>query len=148
MPKSAPDSSFLNLKSNPTHARALFVESTAVLSEAVADAPDNPRLLWVQGANQWYAPPERGGGQEVALATYQRGVELARQQKGRATDPLEPTWGEAELLMNLAFANLNRATPDLVAAEKYGQSALSLVPYWRYVRDILLPQIRKAQHRD
>jgi hypothetical protein len=139
--------SFLNLKSNPTRARELFVESTAILSEARAVAPDNPRLLWVQGANQWYAPPERGGGQSVALATYEKGLELARWQKGRAIGPLEPTWGKAELLTNLAFAHLNRATPDLAAAEQYAQSALGLVPYWHYVRDILLPQIRKARDK-
>jgi hypothetical protein len=65
--------------------------------------------------------------------------------KGRGTDPLEPAWGEAELLANLAFANLNRATPDLPAAEPYAESALALVPYWHYVRDILLPQIREAK---
>ena len=139
------NNSFLNLKSNPTRARELFVQSTSMLNEASAAAPDNPRLLWVQGANQWYAAPERGGGQEAALATYAKGLALARRQKGQVTDPLQPTWGEAELLMNLAFANLNRTTPDLPAAERYAQSALALVPYWHYVRDILLPQIRKGK---
>jgi hypothetical protein len=54
-------------------------------------------------------------------------------------------WGEAELLMHLAFANLNRATPDLAAAERYAESALALVPYWHYVQNIVLPQIRKAK---
>jgi hypothetical protein len=66
--------SFLNLKSNRTRASELFTQSTALFNEALAAAPDNPRLLWVQGANQWYAPLERGGGQDVALATYQRGL--------------------------------------------------------------------------
>lgn len=139
--------SFLNLKTNRTRAGELCVESMAIFKEALAAAPDNPRLLWVQGANQWYAPPE-GGGQEVALATYERGLDLARRQKGPVADPLEPTWGEAELLMNLAFANLNRATPDLAAAERYAQSALALVPYWHYVRDILLPEIRKVKGKN
>lgn len=139
------NNSFLNLKTNRTRAGELFSESMTILKEALAAAPNNPRLLWVHGANQWYAPPERGGGQDVALATYERGLELARRHTRRGGDPLEPTWGEAELLMNLAFANLNRATPDLAAAERYAQSALTLVPYWHYVRDILLPQIRKAQ---
>jgi hypothetical protein len=60
---------------------------------------------------------------------------------------LEATWGEAEFLMNLAFANVNRATPDLAAAKQYAQRPLGLVPYWRYVRDILLPQIRKAREK-
>lgn len=135
--------SFLNLRTDPARARDSFAESAAILNEALAASPENPRLLWVQGANQWYAPAGRGGGQVVALATYQKGLELARRQKGHVADPLEPAWGEAELLMNLAVANLNRATPDLVAAEQYAQSALALVPYWHYVRDILLPQIRK-----
>ena len=139
--------SFLNLKTDATRARDLFAESTAIFNEALAAAPENPRLLWVQGANQWYAPPERGGGQDVALATYERGLEFARRQKARVTDPLEPTWGEAELLMNLAVANLNRATPDLAAAEQYAQSALALVPYWHYVRDLLVPQIRKRKEQ-
>jgi hypothetical protein len=137
--------SFLNLQTNRTRANELFADAMAILNEAFTAAPDNPRLLWVRGANQWYAPPERGGGQDVALATYERGLDLARRQKGRGTDPLEPTWGEAELLTNLAFANLNRAAPDLAAAERYAESALALVPYWHYVRDILLPQIRKAK---
>jgi hypothetical protein len=142
------NNSFLNLKTNRTRASELFADSMAILNEAFAAAPDNPRLLWVRGANQWFAPPERGGGQDVALATYERGLDLARRQKGRGTDPLAPTWGEAELLTNLAFANLNRATPDLAAAESSAESALALVPYWHYVRDILLPQIRKAKgHR-
>jgi hypothetical protein len=66
------NNSFLNLNSNPTRAREWFAESTAILNEALAAAPENPRLLWVQGANQWFAPPERGGGREVAMATYEK----------------------------------------------------------------------------
>jgi hypothetical protein len=139
--------SFLALKSDPKRARELFVESDTLLKQALDEAPANPRVLWVQEANQWYAPPERGGGQDVAVATYTKGLENARRLKGRDTGPLDPTWGEPELLMNLAFASLNRATPDLAAAERHAQSALALVPYWHYVRDILLPQIQKAKAR-
>jgi hypothetical protein len=47
--------------------------------------------------------------------------------------------------MNLAWSNLNRSTPDLKAAEEDAQAALKLIPYWHYVRDILMPQIRAAQ---
>jgi len=56
-----------------------------------------------------------------------------------ATDP------NSELLMSLAWSNLNRTTPDLTAAEQYAEAALKLVPYWHYLRDILMPQIRAAQ---
>jgi hypothetical protein len=47
--------------------------------------------------------------------------------------------------MSLAWSNLNRTAPDLDAADKYAHSALALVPYWHYVRDILLPQIQTAK---
>jgi hypothetical protein len=67
---------------------------------------------------------------------------LARAQK-RSADALDPSWGEPELLMSLAWSQLNRASPDRRAAEEYAKQALALVPHWHYVRDILLPQIRR-----
>ena len=50
--------------------------------------------------------------------------------------------------MSLAFSNLNQKTPDLLAAEKYAEQALALVPYWHYVRDVLMPQIREARNKN
>ena len=130
---------------DPQRLREILTPASTFLKEAKTMAPDNPRLLWVVGPNQWNTPPERGGGQEKAIASYEKGLEAIRQQKDGANDPLEPTWGEPELLMSLAWSNLNRTTPDLKAAEQYAQAALKLVPYWHYVRDILMPQIRTAQ---
>jgi hypothetical protein len=130
---------------DPKRLKEILAPASTLLKDAKAAAPDNPRLLWVMGPNQWSTPPERGGGQEKAIATYEKGLEAVRQQKEGANDPLEPTWGEPELLMSLAWSNLNRTTPDLKAAEQYAQAALKLVPYWHYVRDILMPQIRTAQ---
>jgi hypothetical protein len=120
-------------------------EGIRLKDEAQKAAPENPRVLWVVGGGEWYVPPERGGGQAKAIETYQRGLELARRQKGSVTDPLEPAWGEPETLMNLAWSHLNRATPDLAAAESNARAALGIVPNWRYVRDVLLPQIAKAK---
>jgi hypothetical protein len=116
-----------------------------LIEEAKKAAPDNPRVLWVVGGGEWYVPVERGGGQAKAIETYERGLDLARRRKGGVTDPLEPAWGEPELLMNLAWSHLNRATPDLDAAESNARAALAIVPSWHYVRDILLPQIREAR---
>jgi hypothetical protein len=67
--------SFLSLRSDPSRARDLFVQSNALLKEALAEAPANPRALWVHGASKWYAPAERGGGHDVAIATYTKGLE-------------------------------------------------------------------------
>lgn len=112
--------------------------------EAKMVAPDNPRLFWVAGPNIFITPPERGGGQDKAIEMYERGLAAARKHKGEVSDPLEPSWGEPELLMSLAWSHLNRSKPDLKAAEQNARAALEIVPYWHYVRDILIPQIRDA----
>jgi hypothetical protein len=123
----------------------LLQQSSPLLKEAMATAPDNPRLLWVLGPIRWSSPPELGGGQDKAFEIYDKGLKAIRNQRRDGSDPLEPSWGEPELLMSLAWSNLNRTTPDLNAAEQDAQGALKIVPYWHYVRDILMAQIRAAQ---
>lgn len=127
--------------------RGLLARALPLLNQAGIAEPDNPRLLWVLGSSRWYNPPERGGGQELAIATYEKGLQVSRQRVRGNKDPLIPSWGEPELLMNLAWSNLNRSTPDLDAAERYARSALALVPFWHYVKDILLAQIASARNQ-
>lgn len=125
----------------------LAAEAMPLLKGARASAPDNPRLLWVMGPIRWSTPPERGGGQDKAIELYERGLKVIREQKNPTSDPLEPSWGEPELMMSLAWSHLNRTVPDLEAAERYARSALEIVPYWHYVRDILLRQIQDAKKK-
>lgn len=129
------------------HAREYMQRSFPLLKEAEAAQPDNPRLMWVLGAYRFYNPQERGGGQAFAIETYERALKAAHREAGRTHDILKPSWGEPELLMSLAFSNLNRADPDLTAAEQQAEQVLRLVPYWHYVRDLLLPQIRDAKNK-
>lgn len=119
--------------------------SRQTLKEAMAAAPDNPRLLWVLGPVYWNIPSDRGGGQGKAIESYEKGLKICRTQKTSSADPLDPTWGEPELLMSLAWSYLNRDKPDLAAAEQNAAAALQLVPSWHYVRDILIRQIRDAK---
>lgn len=130
---------------DPARLRSAMAPASQLLKEAKDAAPDNPRLLWVVGPNQWATPVQYGGGQDKAFETYNKGLAAIRAQKGAVTDPLEPTWGEPELLMNLAWSNLHRDTPDLAASEQYAQASLALIPYWHYVRDILMAQIEAAK---
>jgi tetratricopeptide (TPR) repeat protein len=139
--------SFRQSQNDPAQLQEFMARAKQLAKEIRAVAPDNPRLLWVMGPNLWYVPQERGGGQAKAIEMYQQGLEATRKHKTTASDPLEPCWGEPELLMNLAWSNLNRTTPDLDAAEQYARSALELVPYWHYVRDILMPQIEEAKRK-
>ena len=126
--------------------KEIMAPASQLLREARAAAPENPRLLWVVGPNEWSTPPANIG-QAKAMETYERGLEAARAQKSDTRDPLEPSWGEPELLMSLAWSNLNRVTPDLNAAENYAKAALQIVPYWHYLRDILMQQIRDAKNK-
>ncbi len=133
----------LSVLSSGPERTALFRRQWELLGEARKEAPKNPRLAWVLGAAEFYTPPSLGGGQEGAIATYEAGLESAK--KERVADSLDPSWGEPELLMNLAFSNLNRAHPDLDAADRYARAALAQVPNWHYVRDILIPQVQAAR---
>jgi hypothetical protein len=132
-------------KKDASEQQGLIAKSRQALKDAQAAAPENPRLLWVLGPIYWNIPAERGGGQAKAMETYGKGLETIRSHKNASSDPLDPSWGEPELLMSLAWSNLNRSTPELKAAEQSAQSALALVPYWHYVRDILMVQIRDAK---
>jgi hypothetical protein len=134
---------YLNMK-DPARMQELMQHSRPLLKNALEADPDNPRLLWVLGPIRWSSPPERGGGQDKAFELYDRGLGNIR-KKVHPSDPLQPSWGEPELLMNRAWSNLHRSTPDLKAARKDADAALALVPYWHYVRDILLPQIEEAE---
>ena len=135
--------------SDPERLQAFGLKALSYMNEAETTEPENPRVLWVLGQTRWNLPVERGGGQDKAFETYQKGLKAAREHKGTMRDPLMPSWGEPELLMNLAYSNMARSAPDLTAAEQYARAALALVPYWHYVRDILIPQIEtaKAKHR-
>lgn len=132
-------------KKDPAEMQVLTAKSRQTLKDAQAMAPDNPRLLWVLGPIYWNIPVDRGGGQAKAMDAYEKGLETLRTHKIASKDMLEPTWGEPELLMSLAWSNLNRAAPDLKTAEQNAQAALALVPNWHYVRDILMHQIRDAK---
>lgn len=134
---------YLN-RGNPSRLQNLIPQARQVLKEAELLTPDNPRLAWVVGPNLWYASQQDLENQRKAIEIYKRGLETIRKQKDDSGDILTPSWGEPELLMSLAWSNLHLKTPDLQTARTYAQSALTLVPYWHYVKDILIPQIENA----
>ena len=134
---------FMN-RQDQARAKELVGQILPLVKEAIDIAPDNPRLIWVRGPILWNTPPERGGGHDKAIENYQRGLEVCSKIK-TSNNPLEPSWGKPELMMSLAYSYLNTTPSDVSAAERYARTALEVVPYWHYVRDILLPQILAAK---
>jgi hypothetical protein len=123
--------------------KQLFEESGEFYKWIMAYEGDNPRVLWIKGGLQMVVPPSAGGDWAKAAATLRRGVSAAWKE-ARATPPAPPwapTWGGPENLMNLAYLYSRDKTPDRTAALAYAEGALTSVPEWRYVRDVLLPRI-------
>jgi hypothetical protein len=134
---------FMNRK-DQARAKELVGQIMPLVKEADEAAPDNPRLIWVHGPILWNTPTERGGGQDKAIENYQHGLQVCSKIKP-TEDALEPSWGEPELMMSLAYSYLSANKSDANTAERYAREALEIVPYWHYVRDLLLPQIIAAK---
>lgn len=128
---------------------ARAARAARLIDAAVAAAPDNPRVLWIQGGRQMWIPVAAGGGRERALATFEHGLAAARAGAAAVTAAtatsaiasLLPSWGEPELLAAMAFAWSNFEPRDLVRAEDLARAALGVRPDWRYAQTTLLPGI-------
>ncbi len=103
-----------------------------------ANGRDNPRALWIIGGMQSWR-----GDLVSAVASMRRGVALSWHESapGAAAPAWVPTWGGPENLMNLAWAYSHAKVPDRAVALAYAEGAVTAVPEWHYVRDILLSQI-------
>src|SRR5262245_31381571 len=131
-------------RNEPDRNLELQKQMSSLAEEIKAAAPDNPRVIWIVGGVIRRASPEKGGGLDKSIENYQRGLEICSKIKP-SSDPLEPSWGKPELMMSLAASQLMKNPPDTAAAERNARGALEIVPYWHYVRDLLLPGIVTAK---
>jgi hypothetical protein len=136
-------------RGNATLSSEILAEYKPAIAAGQRMAKDNPRFVWAVGPSQWYIAStlpeaERPARQAAVIASYEKALATARAETSGPAATLMPTWGEPELLMNIAWSHLNKSAPDPALAEKYAREALKLVPDWRYVREILLPQIEKT----
>jgi hypothetical protein len=125
--------------------QALRKEFVPMLQAVQKDGAENARALWLIGGMQFGAPPPYGGDIVKATATLTHGLAAAWSESAAkpAASPWVPTWGGAENLMNLAYIWSHAPAPNKSQALAYAQGALTAVPEWHYVKDILLPQIQK-----
>lgn len=129
--------------------RQIHIDATASLFQQAANLDqDNPRLLWLRGTSLWNRPKTAGGDKTEAWEAFQRGLRMSRIRETSFADPLQPTWGEPEILMSMAWSSFHASPPDLPAAESYALQSLALHPNWHYVAAILLPQIKQARAVD
>jgi hypothetical protein len=116
-----------------------------LLAETQKQAPENPRLAWVFGTVKWDTPAKQGGGPDKAVQMFRDGLDWARKQT--IADATDPAWGEAEILLGLTLARFRGKPQNLDAAGHYAAAVLNVEPNWRYVKDILIPQIQAAKEK-
>lgn len=123
--------------------KAILEEALPTFKWIMQNAGDNPRALWIKGGMEFAAPPPTGGDFVKAAATLRHGIACAwREALSNPVPPAwVPSWGGPENLMNLAYMYSHGKTPDRTAALAYAEGAVTAVPEWHCVRDILLPQI-------
>jgi len=132
--------SMLRTKDDQDHIAEHATLAIMLLGRAKALDGNNPRVLWIEGGFQLILGPERGGGQQVALATLRKMVAITERARVDPQSPL-PDWGRPEALMMVANAHLAGKPPDIAAARQAAKAALALEPDWSYVRDKLIPKI-------
>ena len=121
---------------------AIIAQYQPVGKNLQADGADNPRVLWIIGGLQLGAPPPTGGDPVKAATTMRKGLACSwREALAGAGPGWVPAWGGPENLMNLAYLYSHSALSNKTAALAYAQGALTMVPEWHYVRDVLIPQI-------
>lgn len=123
--------------------KAIVEEAIPGFHWILENAGDNPRALWIRGGMEMWAPPPRGGDVVKAVATMRQGVAAAWRESLAEPAPPSwvPRWGGPENLMNLSYVYAHGPKPDRALALAYAEGALTAVPEWHYVRDVLLPQI-------
>ncbi len=106
------------------------------LDEAIAAAPDDPRIALVNGMSRLNAPRAFGGGPAKGEPELRRAVALFARDTARTPSP---TWGRADAHIWLAIALAKLERREEARAEL--QRALALVPGHTWVTKELLPAL-------
>lgn len=114
--------------------------SLRLLDEAVAAAPNDPRVALINGMTRVNAPAFVGGGAARGEAELRRALALF--ESDRSVSP-QPTWGlvDAHIWRGIALEKLDR--PDDARAEL--MRALELSPGHRWVVETLLPELARRR---
>jgi Flp pilus assembly protein TadD len=110
--------------------------ASGALDKAAEIAPDNPRVVVLQGISAFNTPALFGGGTEKAERLLRRSLTLfAREPADRPW----PNWGRFDAHVWLGQALLGKG--DRAGARAEYDRALTLAPGSRWVRSVLLPAI-------
>jgi tetratricopeptide (TPR) repeat protein len=122
----------------PLRAMIYGPRAERALEAAFEHDAENPRAFLIDGLSLLYKPAMFGGDPAKAVERFERAAALAAEAPA-PSDPLLPTWGEAD-----AYAWLGQAlatSGQLEPARRAYEQALEVEPGYDWVRDILLPAL-------
>jgi tetratricopeptide (TPR) repeat protein len=123
---------------DPQQGMTLGPLSQQEMDAAVGTGPNNPRVWLLRGIGSIYTPPEYGGGVSIAEGQLNKAIEFFNNDHPVAP---APSWGRAEAYAWLG-QTLQKENKPADAAAAY-EKALALEPNYSWVRNVLLPSVKK-----
>jgi tetratricopeptide (TPR) repeat protein len=122
---------------HPIKAMFLGPQSGSQMTDALALAPNNPRVWLLRGIGAMFTPSQFGGGLTAAEQHLKKAAELFEADH---PVPPAPSWGRAETYAWLGQIYQKQNKPD-DAVTAYNK-ALELDPKFNWVRNVLLPSVK------
>lgn len=129
----------LKLGFDPSQGMTLAPRALALLEEARAQAPENPRVRLFLGIHLLHTPVAYGGGPEAALPALKAAAELAQAPRWPG-EGWTPVWGRIEALAWLALTEASLG--QRAQAEGHLAEALALDPGYGFARGVVAPRLK------
>ena len=123
---------------SPTKGMLLGARASGALDRAAEAAPDNPRVVLLQGVSAFNTPAMFGGGLAKAERFLRRSLERFAQEPA---DKPWPNWGRFDAHVWLGQALAKKG--DRAGARAEYDSALAIAPDSGWVRYVLVPALDK-----
>jgi len=114
-------------------------KADAALEAARASAPQNPRVLLMEGISLYHKPGRWGGDKKKAVQRLKAAIDAFEPAPADTTASLEPTWGHAESYAWLGIAHAEADRRE--AARRAFETALEIRPGYAWVEEVLLPKL-------
>lgn len=114
-------------------------KSSSSMERAAVLAPNNPRVLILQGISLYFKPAMFGGDKQKALTNLQKACEFAETGACANTNVALPDWGHAEAFAwkGVMFTD----SEDTDNAKAAYERALQIAPNYAWVKFVLLPKV-------
>jgi tetratricopeptide (TPR) repeat protein len=115
-------------------------KANQALTRAKERAPNNPRVLLMEGIGLYNTPSMWGGDKAKAVEHLREAI--TRFEEASPDDPLQPDWGHADAYAWLGIAHADANRTD--AARAAFQNALHVRPGYVWVERVLMPELASA----